>query len=75
MEPIRNLRTIIREKNISMEQIANATGIQRSTLELIMLGVYVPSLDSRIKLCRAIDEPYSNTIFETGLKTNLAPLG
>jgi len=72
---IRNLRQVIREKNLDISQIAHETGVQASTLELIMIGVYCPSLELRIRICEAIDEPFDNEIFETGGLTNLARLG
>ena len=73
--PIRNLRAVIREKDLDLAQIARQIGIQKSNLELIMSGVYCPDLDLRIKICEAISEPFSNEIFETGSIAHKAPLG
>jgi transcriptional regulator with XRE-family HTH domain len=71
---LRNLRAVIKEKNLSLEQVAFQTGIQVSTLELIMLGVFVPGLDYRIRICRAIGEDFDNEIFESGTVQH-PPLG
>ena len=63
---IRNMRAVVREKGLVLSQIARQTGIQQSVLELIMVGVYVPDLDFRVKICRAIGEPFNNELFESG---------
>ena len=74
MEPIRNLRAVIREKNLDLDQIARASGVQRSTLELIMIGVYVPDGDMKIKIAEALNEPPDNELWESGLRSHKPPL-
>lgn len=71
---IRNLRAVIREKRLNLNQIAMETGIQRSTLELVMLGAYVPGADMRRKIAEAIGEQPDNELFESGLPDNKAPI-
>ena len=71
---LRSLRAVIREKNLSLSQIAYQTGIQQSTLELILLGAYVPGIDFRVRIAEAIGEPFDNELFESGARRH-PPLG
>lgn len=71
---IRNLRQVIREKKLNLNGIAMETGIQRSTLELIMLGAYQPNADMRRKIAEAVGELPDPELFESGLSDHKAPL-
>ena len=70
---IRNLRAVLKEKNMSLDELACRTGIQKSVLELIMLGAYQADGNYRRLIADALEE-YDHTIFESGLKDHRAPL-
>jgi transcriptional regulator with XRE-family HTH domain len=49
------LRDIAKEKGITHEQIAIATGFQSNNISRMLSGKYAPSLDNFIILCDAIN--------------------
>jgi len=49
---IRKART---EKKISMEELAELTGINKNTIYYIESGKSVPNYDTFIRICKALD--------------------
>lgn len=60
------LTQIMYEKNVSVRQLSNMTGIPKSTINNIMIGKYSPTLDNLERIAKAMkvgmvdlfDSPY-----------------
>lgn len=60
------LTKVMYEKNVSVRQLSNMTGIQKSTINNIMIEKYSPTLDNLERIAKALkvgmvdlfDSPY-----------------
>lgn len=52
---IEYLRQYARDQGISIQQIADRTGLQRSNISRVLAGRYSPTLDTFLKIAGALD--------------------
>ena len=55
----RNLKRLRTNRNLSLEALANASGVSRGMLSQIELGRSVPTISLLWKVARALDVPFS----------------
>lgn len=53
-------------KDLSQEQLAQATGVTRQTIGMIESGKYNPSLSLCIAICKALDKTLDDLFWEVG---------
>jgi transcriptional regulator with XRE-family HTH domain len=56
------LRAARRERELSQDQLALNAGLHRTHVSLLERGLREPSLDTLVKLCRALDIPPTEAI-------------
>ena len=62
------IKAIREDKNISQQAIADEVGINRSYLSAIENGVFMPNMDTLLKISRALDCKYTDLYEKDELK-------
>ena len=58
-----NLKTILLEKNISQQQLADMVGVSRNTISSIETGQFNPTAKLALILCIALDKKFEDIFY------------
>lgn len=61
-----NLRVLRAKKNITQEELAEAIGVSRQTINAIELGKFNPSVLTALKLAKFFETPVEEVFFISG---------
>ena len=63
---VKNLKALRLERGVSQQQLADAVGVSRQTVNAIEKGDYNPTINLCIAICRALGRTLDELFWEEG---------